>query len=346
MDHCPGRTSSTPRPVLEWRERTEGGRRWREQTERTNNRGWIRESSAGTWRSRHRPRLHEHNGRIRCGGPTATAMIALLRSAVHRGVTFSTPPRSTDHTSTRNWSAKRSHRTSATSRSRPSSPMHVDPDTHRPTGGCSAPTRSRLRPEGSLRRLGVERLDRNYQHRISPDQPDRRVRRCRPGSHQRREGRTLRPSPRQPKQRSVVRPRGPAGHRSTKRVLVMVAAPWRRACSPHAPNSASASCRSGPLGKGFLTGAIDSSNTFAADDLRARIPRFAEDKRKQNLALLDEVRTVASAPLALHSRRSRSPGCSHVTSRSCPFQERPKKTASRRIWAPPRLSSASASLLP
>jgi aryl-alcohol dehydrogenase-like predicted oxidoreductase len=47
-----------------------------------------------------------------------------------------------------------------------------------------------------------------------------------------------------------------------------------------------------PLGKGFLTGTV-SSTDFGADDIRANTPRFAEDNRRANQALVDEVRTPA-----------------------------------------------------
>jgi len=42
-----------------------------------------------------------------------------------------------------------------------------------------------------------------------------------------------------------------------------------------------------PLGKGFLTGAIDDKTTFAKDDFRNIVPRFSEAARKANLALVD-----------------------------------------------------------
>jgi aryl-alcohol dehydrogenase-like predicted oxidoreductase len=49
-----------------------------------------------------------------------------------------------------------------------------------------------------------------------------------------------------------------------------------------------------PLGKGFLTGTIDVSTTFAANDLRASIPRFQDEARTANLALIDVLNTVAA----------------------------------------------------
>jgi aryl-alcohol dehydrogenase-like predicted oxidoreductase len=48
-----------------------------------------------------------------------------------------------------------------------------------------------------------------------------------------------------------------------------------------------------PLGKGFLTGAIDASTTFAKDDFRNTVPRFAEDARKANQTLVDAVGLIA-----------------------------------------------------
>ena len=42
-----------------------------------------------------------------------------------------------------------------------------------------------------------------------------------------------------------------------------------------------------PLGKGFLTGAIDESTSFDSTDFRNRLPRFTPEARKQNQALVD-----------------------------------------------------------
>jgi aryl-alcohol dehydrogenase-like predicted oxidoreductase len=42
-----------------------------------------------------------------------------------------------------------------------------------------------------------------------------------------------------------------------------------------------------PLGKGFLTGKINEDTTFASTDLRSRIPRFTQEARKANQALVD-----------------------------------------------------------
>ncbi|HZQ45121.1 MAG TPA: aldo/keto reductase [Acidobacteriaceae bacterium] len=48
-----------------------------------------------------------------------------------------------------------------------------------------------------------------------------------------------------------------------------------------------------PLGKGFLTGKIDASTKFDSTDFRAIVPRFSEDNRKANQALVEVVTKFA-----------------------------------------------------
>lgn len=50
-----------------------------------------------------------------------------------------------------------------------------------------------------------------------------------------------------------------------------------------------------PLGRGFLTGAIDASTTFADDDMRRGLPRFTEENRDANAALVAHVAELAAA---------------------------------------------------
>jgi aryl-alcohol dehydrogenase-like predicted oxidoreductase len=50
-----------------------------------------------------------------------------------------------------------------------------------------------------------------------------------------------------------------------------------------------------PLGKGFLTGTIDTTTEFEAGDFRNTVPRFADlDARAANLAFVDLVRALAA----------------------------------------------------
>ncbi len=50
-----------------------------------------------------------------------------------------------------------------------------------------------------------------------------------------------------------------------------------------------------PLGKGFLTGAIDDKTSFAKDDFRNIVPRFSPEARKANQALVDQIGAIAAA---------------------------------------------------
>jgi aryl-alcohol dehydrogenase-like predicted oxidoreductase len=48
-----------------------------------------------------------------------------------------------------------------------------------------------------------------------------------------------------------------------------------------------------PLGRGFLTGAIDATTTFSANDFRNTVPRFDTENRKANVALVELMGTIA-----------------------------------------------------
>jgi pyridoxine 4-dehydrogenase len=49
-----------------------------------------------------------------------------------------------------------------------------------------------------------------------------------------------------------------------------------------------------PLGKGFLTGAINESTTFDSMDFRNVVPRFSEENRKANQELVDTLSKIAA----------------------------------------------------
>jgi aryl-alcohol dehydrogenase-like predicted oxidoreductase len=48
-----------------------------------------------------------------------------------------------------------------------------------------------------------------------------------------------------------------------------------------------------PLGKGFLTGKIDSNTKFDSTDFRSSVPRFSEENRKANQGLVDVISSFA-----------------------------------------------------
>ena len=64
-----------------------------------------------------------------------------------------------------------------------------------------------------------------------------------------------------------------------------------------------------PLGKGFLTGAIDANTTFDSTDFRNSLPRFTPEARKANQALVDLLGADRARRSRRRPRRSRWPGC-------------------------------------
>jgi len=48
-----------------------------------------------------------------------------------------------------------------------------------------------------------------------------------------------------------------------------------------------------PLGRGFLTGKMDETTTFASTDFRANLPRFTPEARKANQGLVDLLKSIA-----------------------------------------------------
>src|SRR5690348_431319 len=57
-----------------------------------------------------------------------------------------------------------------------------------------------------------------------------------------------------------------------------------------------------PLGKGFLTGAITAETKFDSTDFRSTVPRFSEENRKANQALVDMVTRFAEQKKATPSQ--------------------------------------------
>ena len=49
-----------------------------------------------------------------------------------------------------------------------------------------------------------------------------------------------------------------------------------------------------PLGRGFLTGKIDESTQFDKGDFRSTVPRFQEENRKANMAMVELMNTIAT----------------------------------------------------
>ena len=57
-----------------------------------------------------------------------------------------------------------------------------------------------------------------------------------------------------------------------------------------------------PLGKGFLTGAIDENTSFDSTDFRNIVPRFTPEARKANQALVEVLGRIADQKRATHAQ--------------------------------------------
>ena len=57
-----------------------------------------------------------------------------------------------------------------------------------------------------------------------------------------------------------------------------------------------------PLGKGFLTGAIDATTSFDKTDFRNVVPRFSEENRKANAGLVDVLGKIADGKRATRAQ--------------------------------------------
>lgn len=164
--------------------------------------------------------------------------------------------------------------------------------TGRQSGPDSSPANVRAAVEGSLSRLGTDHIDLYYQHRVDPGTPieetvgalaelvaEGKIRyiglsEAGPGTIRR--AHTVHPVTALQSEYSLFT-RDPEA-----RVLPVL----RELNIGFVPFS--------PLGRGFLTGAIRSTDQFAPDDFRADNPRFTEENFQHNLRLADEVAALAA----------------------------------------------------
>ncbi|MEU1804757.1 aldo/keto reductase [Streptomyces sp. NPDC019937] len=160
-----------------------------------------------------------------------------------------------------------------------------------PAGLNSRPEQIRAVADASLRRLGVDTIDLFYQHRVDPDVPIEDVAgtvgelvqegkvRCFGLSEAR--ARTIR--------------RAHAVHPVT--AVQSEYSLWTRDPEPEVLPTCVALgvgfVPFSPLGKGFLTGTVDASTPFTDGDVRATIPRFSAGNRAANQALVDHVAALA-----------------------------------------------------
>ncbi|MDE8653124.1 aldo/keto reductase [Novosphingobium album (ex Liu et al. 2023)] len=164
----------------------------------------------------------------------------------------------------------------------------------RPGDGLdSRPERIREVAEASLKRLGTDRIDLFYQHRVDPAVPIEDV------------AGTVKDLIAQGKVKHFGLSEASAASIRTAHAVQPVTALqseyslwWRepeKDVLPTCEELGIGFVPFSPLGKGFLTGAIDAHTTFADGDFRTRVPRFEEANRAANAALVERLRTIAEA---------------------------------------------------
>jgi aryl-alcohol dehydrogenase-like predicted oxidoreductase len=164
--------------------------------------------------------------------------------------------------------------------------------TGRSRGTDSRPETIRSSVNDSLRRLRTDRIDLLYQHRVDPDVPIEDV------------AATVKELIDQGKVRRFGLSEAGVGTIRRAHAVQPVTALqseyslwWREPEEQILPALAELGIGFvpfSPLGKGFLTGAIDENTQFESGDFRNTVPRFADaDARHTNLAFVDLVRTIA-----------------------------------------------------
>jgi aryl-alcohol dehydrogenase-like predicted oxidoreductase len=164
-------------------------------------------------------------------------------------------------------------------------------DEGRQTGVSSRPEHVRAAVDGSLRRLGVETIDLLYQHRVDPAVPMEDVAGI----------------VKELVEAGKVRHFGmsEAGVRNIRRAHAVHPVTalqseyslwWREPEAEILPALAELGIGFvpfSPLGRGYLTGAIDPATTFGAGDMRAGLPRFTPEALRANQALVDLLASTA-----------------------------------------------------
>ena len=160
-------------------------------------------------------------------------------------------------------------------------------------GQDSRPERIRQVVEDSLRRLGTDRIDLLYQHRVDPRVPMEEV------------VGTVKALVEQGKVRHFgLSEAGVAAIRRAHAVLPVTALQseysllWREpreAVLPLLEKLGIGFVPFAPLGKGFLTGTLTPETPFTPGDMRNRLPRFTPEARKANWPLVEVIARLAAA---------------------------------------------------
>jgi aryl-alcohol dehydrogenase-like predicted oxidoreductase len=169
----------------------------------------------------------------------------------------------------------------------------LEPRTGRQTGRLnSRPEHVREVAHASLKRLRVEAIDLFYQHRVDPDVPIEDV--AGAVSDLIAQGKVRHFGLSEP---AVATLRRAHAVQRVSAVQSEYSLWWREPEQDLLPALAELGIgfvAYSPLGRGFLTGAIDADTRFEDSDFRNRLPRFAPAARAANQAIVDAVRAIAA----------------------------------------------------
>src|SRR5690242_6224027 len=223
--------------------------------------------------------------------PDKKAMRALLHQAIERGITFfdtaeAYGPFANEELVGEALAPHRKQVVIATKFG-----FDIAPDGRRSGGLNSKPEHIRQVAEASLKRLKTDVIDLFYQHRVDPDVPIEDVAGAMKDLIHSGKVKHFGLSE---ASASTIR-RAHAVHPVT--AVQSEYSIWTRDPEPEVLPT----CEElgicfvpwSPLGQGFLTGKIDASTKFDSTDFRATFPRFSEEARKANLALVDLLKQIA-----------------------------------------------------
>ena len=168
----------------------------------------------------------------------------------------------------------------------------IDPVTGKPVGLDSTPKRIMEVAEASLKRLRTDRIDLFYQHRVDTSVPMEEV------------AGAVKELIEEGKVSHFGLSEAGAGSIRRAHAVQPVAALqseyslwWRKPEEEILPTLEELGIGFvpfSPLGKGFLAGKIDAETKFHESDFRNTIPRFNEENRRANKALVDLISTIAA----------------------------------------------------
>jgi len=169
--------------------------------------------------------------------------------------------------------------------------FNIDPATGKQSGMNSRPAHIREVAEASLKRLKTDRIDLFYQHRVDPEVPIEDV----AGALKDliREGKVNHFGLSEPGAQTIRRAHAVQPITAIQNEYSL----WTRGPETNGVLQACEELSIGfvpysPLGKGFLTGAMNENTKLAENDFRSILPRFTPEAMKANQALVDLLKQI------------------------------------------------------